>query len=201
MLLRARLVLLLTDQDGLYTRDPRQPGAELVPEVRGHELLRELDVSAPGSAWGSGGMRSKVVAAEMAGAGGVGCVIASGAAPGVISRVLAGERLGTRFHPDERSVSAYKLWIRYGKPSSGRIEVDAGARRALVADGASLLHVGVTGVHGRFGPGDGVEIVGPEGDRFAKGIARASAAEMRRAAGTRGGEPCVHRDELVLLDG
>ena len=87
VLLRARLLVLLTDQDGLYTRDPRAPGAELVREVHDHALLAEIDVDAPSaSGLGSGGMRSKVVAAEMAAGGGVACVIARGAAPGVLAR-------------------------------------------------------------------------------------------------------------------
>ena len=94
LMLRARLLVLLTDQDGLFTRDPREPGAELVPEVTDHELLRELDVARPGSAVGSGGMRSKVVAAEMAGTGGVPSVIANGAIPGVLAAAIAGEPRG-----------------------------------------------------------------------------------------------------------
>jgi glutamate 5-kinase len=200
LMLRARLLVLLTDQDGLFTRDPRERGAELVPEVTDHELLRELDVARPGSAVGSGGMRSKVVAAEMAGTGGVPSVIANGASPGVLRAAIAGEPTGTRFHADARATSAFKLWVRYGRPAVGRIEVDAGARRAVARDGASLLAVGVVGVHGRFAAGDAVDIVGPDGVAFAKGLAQRPAAELRAAAGTRGAEPAVHRDDLVLLD-
>ena len=199
VLLRARLLVLLTDQDGLYTRDPRLPGAELVREVRDHRLLEELDVTGRGSRWGSGGMRSKVVAAEMASAGGVATVIAHGGAPRVLHAAASGEDVGTRFVPDERPVSSYKLWLRYGKPISGRIEVDAGARRALAEEGASLLPVGITGVHGRFVAGDGVEIAGPDGVVFAKGLAESGATEVRRNVGRRGTPPAVHRDELVVF--
>lgn len=200
ILLRARLLVLLTDQDGLYTRDPREPGAELVHDVSDHHLLAELEVGGRGgSAWGSGGMRSKVVAAEMASAGGVACVIANGATPGVLSGVVGGHGLGTRFRPDERPVSAFKLWVRYGRPVAGRLEVDAGARRAVVADGASLLPVGVTAVHGRFGAGDAVELAGPDGVVFAKGLAEMPAREVTAAVGRRGREPAVHRDALVVL--
>jgi glutamate 5-kinase len=199
VLLKARLLLLLTDQEGLYTRDPRQPGAELVREVTDHRLLDELEVGARGSRWGSGGMRSKVVAAEMASAGGVASVIAHGALDGVVRAAALGEPVGTRFAADQRPVSAYKLWLRYGKPATGRIDVDAGAQRALAVDGASLLPVGVTGVHGRFGAGDGVEIAGPDGKVFAKGIAELGAADVRRLLGKRGGAPAVHRDELVVF--
>jgi glutamate 5-kinase len=200
VLLRARLLVLLTDQDGLYTQDPRLPGAELVAEVHDHRLLAELEVGGPGSAWGSGGMRSKVVAAEMASAGGVATVIGNGGRPGTLGRAIVGEPAGTRFVPDPRSVSAFKLWVRYGRPAAGRIDVDEGARRALTAEGASLLSVGVTGVHGRFGTGDAVEIAGPDGRPFARGLAQLSATELRPVIGVRGGEPAVHRDELVLLN-
>jgi glutamate 5-kinase len=116
-----------------------------------------------------------------------------------VRAAVQGAEVGTRFAADERPVSAYKLWLRYGKPSSGRIDVDVGARRALGEDGASLLPVGVTAVHGRFSAGDGVEIVGPDGAVFAKGIAGAGAAELKRVIGTRGAAPAVHRDELVVF--
>ncbi len=199
VLLHARLLLLLTDQEGLYTRDPRHPEAELVREVRDHRLLDELDVSGRGSVWGSGGMRSKVVAAEMASAGGVGTVIASGAGPQTLTRALAGEVVGTRFLADERAVSSFKLWIRYGRPPAGRIDVDDGARRALERDGGSLLPVGVTDVHGRFGVGDAVEVAGSDGAVFAKGLAERTASDLRRVMGKRGSEAAVHRDNLVLF--
>ncbi len=201
VLLAARTLLLLTDQDGLYTRDPSRPGAELIEEVSDHRLLESLDVSTGGSAWGSGGMRSKVVAAEMAGASGVPTTIAASARPGVVAAVLAGEPVGTRFRADRRAVSSFKLWLRYGKPAQGRLVVDPGARRAVAADGASLLPVGITAVEGTFGAGDGVEIAEAGGPAFAKGIVELSAVELRRLIGRRGGEPAVHRDYLVLLDG
>ena len=104
----------------------------------------------------------------MASAGGIASVIANGALAGAVRAVALGEPVGTRFAADQRPVSAYKLWLRYGKPATGRIDVDAGAQHALAEDGASLLPVGVTGVHGRFEAGDGVEIAGPDGRVFAK---------------------------------
>jgi glutamate 5-kinase len=199
VLLDARLLVLLTDQDGLYTRDPRQPGAELVHEVADHRLLRELEVGGTGSGWGSGGMRSKVVAAEMASAGGVATVIANGGTAGTVAAAIRGEAIGTRFVADERAIPAYKLWIRYGRPAAGRIDVDAGAQAAIERDGASLLPVGITGVHGRFTVGDAVDIAGPAGAVFAKGLAERPATEVRAAIGRRGAEPAVHRDGLVVL--
>ncbi len=200
VLLGARLLVLLTDQEGLYTRDPRHPDAALVREVPDRSALDGVDTGASGSPWGSGGMRSKVVAAEMARAGGAGCVIANGGRSGAIRAAVAGESVGTRFPAKDRAASSYKLWLRYGLQTPGRIEVDAGARRALAQDGASLLPVGIRAVHGRFAAGDGVEIVDPTGATVARGIAEIGHAELRRLAGSRGAEVAVHRDRLVLVD-
>jgi glutamate 5-kinase len=202
-LLRARLLVLLTDADGLYTRDPREPGAEPVHEVRDHRLLDELDVrGSSSSGLGSGGMRSKVVAAEMASTSGVACVICSGARAGAVRDAIAGRRGGTRFPADERPVSAFKLWLRYGRPVAGRLLVDDGARAAVVEGGASLLSVGVRAVEGSFVSGDAVALCGLAGDEFGKGLASADAGALRRSAGRRSHEAgvaeAVHRDNLVV---
>jgi glutamate 5-kinase len=145
-------------------------------------------------------MRSKVVAAEMARAGGAACVIANGGRAGAIRAAIGGEAIGTRFPARATSASSYKLWLLYGLQTPGRIEVDEGARRALAEDGASLLAVGVSGVHGRFAAGDGVEIVGADGAVVARGISELGHAQLRRVAGQRGGKVAVHRDRLVLID-
>ncbi len=191
ILVRARLLVLLTEVEGVYTRAPGTPGAELVEHG---SAARDVKVGA-GSPVGKGGMRSKIVAAELAASSGIPTVIAGGAGRDVLGPLVAGEPRGTRFHPDEQAPPAFKLWLRHGKPVSGRLHVDAGARRALVEDGASLLAVGVASVDGRFEAGDAVELVGPDGAAFAKGIAGAASAEL--AQRTRGLE-AVHRDRLVL---
>ena len=206
LLLRARLLVLLTDADGLYTRDPRAKGAELVSEVHDRALLAGLELDgASASGLGSGGMRSKVVAASMAAGGGVACVIASGAAPGTIARAVAGKAVGTRFSAARRPVSAWKLWLRYGKPPSGRVFVDAGARTALLTRGASLLPVGVQRVEGTFRAGDAVRVCTLDGVAFATGVVAMGSAELRRAAGQHsavaGVPEAIHRDNLVLHDG
>jgi glutamate 5-kinase len=198
VLLRARMLVLLTDIDGLYDRDPLDPTATLIREVHDHRLLESLDVGGAGSAWGSGGMRSKLVAAEMASTGGVPAVIASGTRPGSLLGAVSGADGGTRFQADPRPLSSYKLWIRYGKPVRGRLAVDSGARRAVIEGGTSLLAVGLTGVDGGFGAGDAVEIC-HDGTPFAVGITRYPAAELRRLAGVRGVDEAVHRDNLVVL--
>jgi glutamate 5-kinase len=188
VLLRARLLVLLTEVEGVYSRAPGLPGAELLEEGA-RTAGAALGASSP---LGKGGMRSKVLAAELAAAAGIPTVIAGGTGRDVLGSILAGEPKGTRFAGAERSESAFKLWLRFGKPVRGRIGVDAGARRAISEGGASLLGVGVVSCEGDFEAGDAVELVGPDGTAFAKGIASVAARE----AGTRGVE-AVHRDRLV----
>ncbi len=191
ILVRARLLVLLTEVEGVYTRAPGQPGAELIElgSAAGSAQLGD------GSRLGKGGMQSKVLAAELAASAGIPTVIAGGSGAGVLAPIVAGEPRGTRFAPHDRAPSAFKLWLRHGKPVAGRLRVDEGARRAVVEDGASLLAVGVAAVDGRFQAGDAVELVAPDGRVFAKGIAGAGASEL--ALRPRGVE-AVHRDRLVL---
>jgi glutamate 5-kinase len=211
ILIGADVLLLLTDTDGLHTADPRHdPSAALVPEVRDFAEIANLDVGMSTSPLGSGGMRSKVVAAEMATAAGIPAVIANGTRPGTVSRALRGEHEGTRFHPQAQRVSSFKLWLKYAKPSQGRIVVDPGAEAALRERGTSLLPVGVVDVQGDFQAGDAVHVATADGGRAAigKGIANYSAAELRRIKGMktaevrrvmpRGSEEAVHRDYFVL---
>ena len=160
VLVGAQLLVLLTDAAGLYTADPRRdPGAELVEQVGDAETLAGLEIGGPGTPLGSGGMRSKVVAAEMASAAGIGTVIASGLVPGVLARAWAGEPAGTRFAPQPVRQSSFKLWLKYAKPSAGALVVDAGAARALRDAGTSLLPVGIVEVDGAFDAGEAVEVV------------------------------------------
>jgi glutamate 5-kinase len=199
VLLRARRLLLLTDTDGLYDRDPRSPGAQLLAEVSEPELLARLELDGRSSRWGSGGMRSKALAAGMAAAGGVDALIASGTRAGVILEAAAGRTPGTRFPANPSPLSAYKLWLRYGRPVRGRLTLDAGAQRAVFDDGTSLLPVGVTAVAGGVAAGDAVELAGPEGEVFAVGLSEYPAAELAGLAGRRGAGEAVHRDNLVIL--
>jgi glutamate 5-kinase len=191
VLARARLLVLLTEVEGVLSRAPGTPGAQLIADGS----LAHTAVLAGASPLGKGGMRSKILAAEVAAAAGIPTVIAAGTGKEVLGPILAGEPRGTRFAPGDRAPSAFKLWLRFGKPVSGRLRVDEGARNAIANDGASLLAVGVVRCEGRFAAGDGVELVGPDGTPFAKGIASASSDELRRRP--RGLE-AVHRDRLVL---
>ncbi len=202
--LDADVLLLLTDTDGLYTEHPDTPGAELIHQVDDHSLLRRIDTATSGSHWGSGGMRSKVIAAEMAGSGGVVTHIARASTPGIVACIIGGEHVGTRIASDERRGSSFKLWLRYAKRARGTVIVDDGARAAIVDRGASLLPIGVARVEGSFHPGDAVDIVDESGVAFAKGIAEYGSSEIGRLAddpdAARGAPEAVHRDQLVLLD-
>src|SRR4051812_13158058 len=130
VLVGARLLVLLTDAGGLYTADPRRdPGAELVSHVPDAEALAALDIGGPGSALGSGGMRSKVVAAELAGAAGIQTVIASGFEPSVLPRAWAGEAGGTRVAPPPGRPSSFKLWVEVAQPPPGGGTGHGGAAR------------------------------------------------------------------------
>jgi glutamate 5-kinase len=185
VLVRARLLVLLTSVEGVLT----ELGGELIADGAG---AREATFGAR-TETGSGGMESKVRAAELAAAAGIPTVIGGADALGPI---LRGEARGTRFAAAGTGEPAFKLWLRYGKQVAARIHVDDGARRALARDGRSLLAVGVTSWDGDFRAGDGVELVGSDGVAFARGIASVDAVEL---AGRPANVEAVHRDRLVLL--
>jgi glutamate 5-kinase len=208
ILLDARLLVLLSDVDGLHTADPRlEPGAELVEEVTDFGQLEGLQIGAGTSPFGLGGMSSKVAAAEMASASGIPVVICDGTEPGTLRAAVAGERVGTRFAPRPSKTPSFKLWLRYAKPARGRVVVDEGAARVLREQGSSLLPVGVVEVEGRFAAGDAVDVV-CNGSVVGKGIAEYSADELGRIKGMRtdrvrelmphASEEAVHRDNFVL---
>jgi glutamate 5-kinase len=211
----ADLLVLLTDIDGLFTADPRlRPDARLVSEVSDFAALEDLEVGHTTSPLGSGGMRSKVVAADMATAAGIETVICNGLRVDALRSVLAGGSEGTRFAPREARYSSFKLWLKYAKPSRGTLAIDQGAAHAVREGSASLLPVGVVDVLGEFDAGDAVDIAvrtsaeeAPAG-AIAKGICNYSAQELRRVMGLksasvreilpRATEEAVHRDYLVL---
>jgi glutamate 5-kinase len=212
ILLGADLLLLLTDTEGLHTADPRRdPSASLVEEVSDFSRLEDLEIGVSASPLGSGGMRSKVVAAEMATAAGIEAVILDGTIAGTVTSAVHGERVGTRFRIQRERVSSFKLWLKYAKPTRGRVLVDAGAARALQERGTSLLPVGVVAVEGEFEAGDAVEVAardGGGGPAIGKGIVNYSAKELDSIKGLkstevrerlpRASEEAVHRDYFVL---
>jgi glutamate 5-kinase len=211
MLLGADLLVVLSDVDALYTKDPStNPEAAPVVEVRDLAELSAYEIGMSSSHLGSGGMRSKVLAAEMATSAGIPVVICNGRREGTLLRAVAGETQGTRFHPQVRRQSSFKLWLKYAKSSNGRVLVDEGAERALRDQGTSLLPVGVVEVEGEFGAGDAIDVAtAGDGQRaVGKGISNYSAAELRRVKGMksaqvrellpRASEEAVHRDYFVL---
>ena len=211
VLMSADALLLLTDTDGVFTADPRvDPTARLVHKVSSFEQLEDLQIGVSTSPLGSGGMRSKVVASEMATAAGIPAWIVNGTRPGTIARALAGEPEGTRFARQAQRVSSFKLWLRYAKPTHGRVVVDDGAEAALRQRGTSLLPVGIVDVLGEFQAGDAVEVSGRArgAGAIGKGIVNYSAGELRQIKGLktaevrevlpRASEEAVHRDYFVL---
>jgi glutamate 5-kinase len=208
IMLEARLLVLLTNQAGLYTKDPRRhDDAELVTDVREESQLAGYQIGEHTSPFGLGGMRSKVAAAGMAGASGIAAVICDGTADGTLIAAARGEPAGTRFQPHPERTSSFKLWLRYAKPSHGTLRVDDGAARVLREAGSSLLPVGITEVEGEFEAGDAVEVAS-DGKTIGKGIVNYSAGELRRIKGLRtdkvreliphASEEAVHRDYFVL---
>jgi glutamate 5-kinase len=208
VLIGADLLVLLTDVEGLYSASPREdPTATLVARVTDFEALGALEIGHTTSPLGTGGMRSKVVAAEMATAGGIETVICSGLREGALGAALGGAPGGTRFPARETRYSSFKLWLKYAKPSHGTIVVDGGAARALREGGTSLLPVGITEVRGTFDAGDAVQVA-HGAIVIGKGICNYAADELVRVKGMksaavrevlpRATDEAIHRDYFVL---
>ncbi|HVC06091.1 MAG TPA: glutamate 5-kinase [Solirubrobacterales bacterium] len=209
ILLGARLLVLLTDIDGLHSADPRlRPDAELIPEVEDLSRLADLQIGERTSAFGSGGMRSKVAAAEMAGEAGIPATICNGTVEGTLAAAAAGQAVGTRFVAREGRASSFKLWLKYAKPAHGRLTVDAGAERVLREHGSSLLAVGIISLDGNFDAGDAVEVAA-DGTLIGKGIVEYSAKELSQVMGMKSeqvkellpqaADEVIHRDRFVLI--
>ena len=210
-LVSADLLLILTDQAGLYTADPRtDPTAELIPEVHRFEDLQHIHAGDSTTGLGVGGMSTKLAAANTARHAGIDVVIAAGSEPDIILRVANGEAVGTRFLALESRIESRKRWILAGPKPSGRIVVDAGAVRALCRRGRSLLPAGITAVEGPFQRGDTVIIVDSERHELARGLTAYNSEDLVHIAGCQSheiedrlgytyGEEAIHRNNLVLL--
>jgi glutamate 5-kinase len=205
---QASAVVLLSDVDGLYDRDPRQPGAALLPRIEGvTEAVHAMASGASGSGLGSGGMTSKLQAAEIATRAGITLAIVNGKHPHPLARAV-GQDIGTLFVPTRRD-GARKAWLGGRLRMKGTLTVDAGCARAL-AKGGSLLASGVTGVEGDFARGDPVFVRDEQGRSVAQGLAEYASAEVAAIKGRRSEEQeavlgyaprsaVIHRDQLVLL--
>lgn len=210
-LVKGDLLIILTDTEGLYTRDPRvDKRAKLIPEVQ--ELTAEIEKLAggTGSDLAAGGMVTKVRAAKIVTTAGAGLVMADGRRPKVLIDIMAAKDIGTFFAPRKKKMASRKAWIAFGRRTRGTIVVDDGARDALQKKGKSLLAAGVVACEGGFAIRDAVNIVDIKGEIFARGLANFSAAELNRIKGMKSsevakvlaggaGEEVIHRDCLVLL--
>lgn len=207
----SNLLIILTDINGFYDKDPRQnPDAILVPLVRG--ITRDIEQAAggTGSSVGTGGMATKISAAKKAGRYGVPTIVANGREDGILGRLMAGEELGTFFLPIGESLNRRKHWIAYTLRPRGRIIVDAGAAKVLRKHGRSLLPSGVISVEGDFERGACVRICTRDGIEIGRGITDYSSrecllilgrqsSELEDVLGYRYGDEVIHRDNLVVL--
>jgi len=210
-LVEADVLIILTDQAGLYSADPRRnPGATLLQEVRAGDPQLEAIAGGTGSQIARGGMITKVLAAKRAARSGAHTVIASGREKDVLIRLARGERLGTQLLATTEVLTARKQWLADHLQVKGWVAVDVGAVRALVAERKSLLPIGVTEVHGEFARGDVITCVGPGGSEIARGLANYSSEQARRIARRPSAEiesvlgfveerELIHRDNLVIL--
>jgi glutamate 5-kinase len=209
ILLGARLLVLLSDVDGLHRGDPRiDPEAEPIASVDDFGALAEMEIGDRTSTFGSGGMRSKVAAAEMAAESGIPVTICNGTKGGTLLAAARGEAMGTRFTAKAGKASSFKLWLKYAKPAKGRLTVDDGAARVLRESGSSLLPVGIVEVDGDFKAGDAVEVTA-NGSVIGKGIADYASHELSRVVGLKteqvrellphAADEVIHRDRFVLV--
>ncbi|HSH05033.1 MAG TPA: glutamate 5-kinase [Anaerolineae bacterium] len=211
ILAEADLLLLLTDQPGLFTADPRtNPDADLIPEV--HTIDDTLRQLAGGSVTGLGvgGMATKLQAADVARRAGTDVIIAAGSAPNVITRLAQGDRIGTRFPALDTPLANRKRWIFAGPKPAGKLILDAGAVNALTNNGRSLLPAGITAVHGTFDRGDTISLLTPDNTEIARGLSRypsqditpilgAHSDEILDRLGHTYGPVVVHRNDLILI--
>lgn len=204
-MIKADALVLLTDVDGLYTAPPDHPGSQLIERVAGVDDLMSVLVTGAGSRVGTGGMATKVQAAMLATASGIGVQLASA---NDLQAVLEGTRVGTWFEPSAQRPASRRLWIAHVAPSRGEIIVDEGAARAITEGKKSLLVAGVHSVLGHFEAGDVVDVASPTG-LIARGVsgydsdtlAEVAGAGMEQlaAAGFEHPRPAIHRDDLAVL--
>jgi glutamate 5-kinase len=211
-LLEADLLVILSDVAGVYDRDPRSnPDAVLVPLIQDTKGIRSKVIGSSLSVFGTGGMATKIAAAEEAAVAGIPTVITSGLLPGSIPRVFdPKEEVGTIILPESNRLTNRKHWIAFNLKPAGEIVVDSGAQEALVQKKTSLLPSGVREVRGAFGVGECVRCLDLDGREFARGLINYSAMELNQikglhtsrieqALGYKPFDEIIHRDDLVLL--
>jgi glutamate 5-kinase len=213
-LLRAPLLVLLSDVEGLYDAPPPE-GDRGADDARVIPTVRQIDESIVAlvkdrvTGLSKGGMASKLAAARMCTAAGENVIIASGRRPGVLKQIVGGEQVGTLFLAVGQSISSRKRWIAFTVPPRGQLSLDHGASRAIGQQGRSLLAIGIVDVQGQFAKGDVVAMLDGEGREIARGLSNYSADEVRRIQGLRSEqiatvlghrpyEEVVHRDNMAI---
>jgi glutamate 5-kinase len=209
-LLEADLLVILTDQPGLFDADPRKnPSAQLISVIEQIDDATYALAGGVGSNTGTGGMVTKIQAAQLASRSGILTVVASGKEPDVLARIMAGEAVGTRFQPAVSRVESRKRWLLAEKPH-GKVTVDEGAARKLLKGGASLLPVGVKDVDGAFERGELLAVLAPDGRVIAHGLTSYSSADLSKLCGMQSsriieilgysyGDAVIHRNNMVVL--
>ncbi len=210
-LIEGDALVILTDQAGLFTADPRkEPAASLVRDGRAGDGALEAMAGGAGSVLGRGGMLTKVLAAKRAATSGAHTIIASGREPQVLLRLAAGEAIGTQLRAPLATLSARKQWMANHLQLAGQVVLDAGAAHALASGGKSLLPIGVRDVSGEFGRDEVISCLDPQRREIARGISNYSSSEARRISGKPSSEieailgfveepELIHRDNLVLV--
>ena len=209
-LIDAQVLVLLTDQQGLYTNDPRRdPEAKFISVGRADDMQYEAMAGGTGSGISRGGMLTKILAARRAANTGIHTVIASGHEPNVLHRLLSGEAIGTLLYAPEASLAKRKSWLADHLQLRGKVTLDAGAAKALLHGGKSLLPIGVIAVSGEFERGDAIGCIDPTGRELARGLANYSAnetlrimrkpsSEIESVLGYVDEDELIHRDNLVV---
>jgi glutamate 5-kinase len=212
-LIGADWLFILTDVDRIYSADPRSnPEAQPISLIEDLDTLKALKGAAggQGSVWGTGGMVTKLEAAQIATTAGVRTVITNGKQPGNLLRVLQGEAVGTQIVPQPKPSRGRKRWIAASLPPTGRLRVDEGAAKAILRRGKSLLAAGIIEVSGEFQPQEAVQLCTPDGEEIARGIVNYSDQDLKRIIGRHsddipailgyvGADTVIHRDNLVVL--
>ena len=209
-LLRAPLLVILSDVDGLYDGDPANPQSRVVPTVATFDEAVFAWARDTKTGLTKGGMASKLQAARTATAAGENVIIASGHKPGVLARIAAGEVVGTLLIAEGKSLSPWKRWIGFSAQPRGRVVIDDGACRAIAGQGRSLLAIGVVAVEGAFNKGDVVSLADLSGVEIARGLVNYSAAELALIKGRKSSEitgvlghlpyeEVIHRDNLLVI--
>ncbi|MCI6584878.1 MAG: glutamate 5-kinase [Mobiluncus sp.] len=203
-MVKAERLILCTDVDGLFTAHPSNPEALRIAEVRGLEDLEGIDIGQVGSRWGTGGMRTKLLAAQVAASNGTEVTLTS---TNLLGEALAGEKVGTVFRVTGKRRGLKQLWLAYAATAQGRLVLDDGAAKAITVGKKSLLAAGVTAVEGAFEAGEVVELTDQSGEIIAKGVSAYSSAQVKAIisgnqtdlakSGLTDLGPVVHRDYLA----